>query len=84
MMIPALKQFTNIPIIYDPSHSTGNRDLVESVSKAAIAAGADGLIIECHETPEESISDPDQAITTETLSKILKFKDIYFESFSNH
>ena len=42
MMIPALKKFTNIPIIYDPSHSTGYRDFVVPVSKAAIAIGADG------------------------------------------
>jgi len=70
MMIPALKELTNIPIIYDPSHSTGYRNFVPAISKAAMAAGADGLIIECHPNPEKSISDPDQAITFETLKEI--------------
>ena len=70
MMIPALKELTNIPIIYDPSHSTGYRNFVKPVSKAAIAAGADGLIIECHPEPEKSISDPDQAIDYKTLKTI--------------
>jgi 3-deoxy-7-phosphoheptulonate synthase len=72
MMIPALKKFTNIPIIYDPSHATGYREFVLPISKAAIAAGADGLIIECHPEPSESISDPDQAISKEELINIIK------------
>ena len=70
MMIPALKELTNIPIIYDPSHSTGYRNFVKPISKAALAAGADGLIIECHPIPEESISDADQAIDYNTLEEI--------------
>ena len=70
MMIPALKELTNIPIIYDPSHSTGYRNFVKPISRAAMAAGADGLIIESHPRPEESISDPDQAINYETLREI--------------
>ena len=73
MMIPALKQFTNIPIIYDPSHSTGYRDFVVPVSKAAIAAGADGLIVECHPNPVSSISDADQAIDIHQLEEIVDF-----------
>ena len=70
MMIPALKELTNIPIIYDPSHSTGYRNFVKPISKAALAAGADGLIIECHPRPDESISDPAQAIDYNTLNEI--------------
>jgi 3-deoxy-7-phosphoheptulonate synthase len=70
MMIPALKEFTNIPIIYDPSHSTGYRNFVKPIAKAAMAAGADGLIIECHPEPEKSVSDPAQAITYNTLQEI--------------
>jgi len=70
MMIPALKEFTNIPIIYDPSHSTGYRKFVKPISKAAMAAGADGLIIECHPEPDKSISDAAQAINYDTLSEI--------------
>lgn len=70
MMIPALKEFTNIPIIYDPSHSTGYRNFVKPISKAALAAGANGLIIEAHPNPDKSISDPAQAINYLTLKEI--------------
>ncbi len=70
MMIPALQQFTNIPIIYDPSHSTGYRDFVVPISKGAMAVGADGLIVECHPNPRLSISDPDQAISLNELKEI--------------
>jgi 3-deoxy-7-phosphoheptulonate synthase len=70
MMILALKKFTNIPIIYDPSHACGNRDFVPGISKAAKALGCDGLIIEAHPDPINSISDPDQAINYETLKQI--------------
>ena len=70
MMIPALKELTNIPIIYDPSHATGYRNFVKPISKAALAAGANGLIIECHPRPDESISDPAQAIDYDILNKI--------------
>jgi 3-deoxy-7-phosphoheptulonate synthase len=73
MMIPALKELTNIPIIYDPSHSTGYRNFVPTVSKSAIAAGADGLMIEVHPNPPESVSDADQAITIETLAEIIEY-----------
>ena len=70
MMIPALKELTNIPIIYDPSHSTGYRNFVKPISYAALAAGADGLIIECHPEPDKSISDPAQAIDYNILNEI--------------
>ena len=70
MMIPALKEFTNIPIIFDPSHSTGYRNFVKPMSNAALAAGANGLIIECHPDPDNSISDPAQAIHYNTLNEI--------------
>ena len=72
MMILALKEVTNVPIIYDPSHATGNRSFVPGISKAAIACGADGLILEAHPDPINSISDPDQAISFETLTEIVK------------
>ena len=73
MMIPALKKFTNIPIIYDPSHSTGYRDFVVPISKAAMAAGADGLIVECHPDPPNSISDADQAVGIEELKEVMDY-----------
>ena len=72
MMIPALKELCDIPIIYDPSHATGYRNFVPSISYAAIAAGADGLIVESHPNPTESISDADQAISLDTLREIVK------------
>jgi len=71
MMISALKELTNIPVIYDPSHSTGYSKFVKGISKAAVALGADGLIIECHPEPEKSISDPDQAIDYAELNAII-------------
>lgn len=71
MMILALKEVTSIPIIYDPSHSTGKRSFVAGISKAAIACGADGLIIEAHPDPARSISDPDQAISFDELESII-------------
>ena len=73
MRTEVLKKFTNIPIIYDPSHATGYRDFVIPVSKGAMAMGADGLIVECHPDPPNSISDADQAITIETLEEIIRF-----------
>lgn len=68
--IPVIKQLTSLPIIADPSHATGRRDLIRPMSRAAIAAGADGLIIEVHENPDKSYSDAKQAITPSTLSAI--------------
>ena len=65
-----LQQFTNIPIIYDPSHSTGYRDFVIPISKGAMAVGANGLIVECHPNPTKSISDADQAIGIDELKQI--------------
>lgn len=75
MMIPALKEFTSIPIIYDPSHATGYRNFVIPISKAALALDVDGLIVECHPDPVKSISDPDQAITLNDLKKIKNLFD---------
>lgn len=71
MMIPALNEICKIPIIYDPSHSTGYSKFVKPISKAAIAAGANGLTLESHPDPSSSISDPDQAISIETLKEIM-------------
>ena len=55
--IPVIKQFSHLPVVADPSHSTGQRFLVASIAKAAIAAGADGLLIEVHTSPETAKSD---------------------------
>jgi 3-deoxy-7-phosphoheptulonate synthase len=71
-IVPVVKQLTHLPIIVDPSHGTGRYDLVNPMSKAAIAAGADGLIIEVHIKPEESVSDADQTISPDKFSKLME------------
>ena len=72
--VPLVQQLSHLPVIVDPSQGTGVRDIVDPVSVAAIAAGADGLIIEVHNQPEEALSDGDQSIYLdqfETLQKRL-------------
>ena len=70
--IPALKGMTHLPVIADPSHATGRADLVEPVSRAAVAAGADGLLIEVHPRPEEALVDGPQSITPEALARLVE------------
>lgn len=69
--IPLLHQLTHLPVIADPSHGTGKWELVAPVSKAAIAAGADGLIIEIHPHPSRALSDGAQSLKPDTFSRIL-------------
>ena len=71
--IPYLKQNSHLPIIADPSHATGDNKLVEPVALAAIAAGADGLLIEIHPRPDEALCDGPQALTPDEL-KVLSGK----------
>jgi len=68
--IPVLKHETNLPVIFDPSHATGDRRYVRAVALAAIAAGADGLMIETHEDPERAWSDGQECITPDELRRI--------------
>jgi len=65
-----LKRATHLPVIVDPSHAAGRADLVRPLSRAGLAAGADGLIIEVHPAPEEAQSDGAQAISAEEFSRI--------------
>lgn len=67
-----LKHETHLPVFVDPSHGTGRANMVRAMSKAAIAAGADGLLIEAHLDPRKSFSDADQAISMEELNKLVK------------
>lgn len=78
-IIPVLKRQTHLPIIVDPSHATGLSWAVESMSKAAIAAGADGLMIEVHNHPEQALCDGDQAITPDMFDSIMKKLRVYAE-----
>ena len=61
--VPAIKELTHLPIIIDPTHSTGRLSLIEPMSMAAVAAGCDGLIVEVHANPAEALCDADQALT---------------------
>lgn len=69
--IPVLKKLSNYPIIIDPSHGTGRRDLVIPAVKGAIAMGADGLLIEVHPNPEKALSDGAQSLYPEQLNKLI-------------
>lgn len=70
--IPLVKQLSHLPIIVDPSQGTGVRELVAPMSAAAIAAGADGLIIEVHNQPNEALSDGDQSIYLDQLEQLIQ------------
>lgn len=78
--IPILKQKTHLPIIVDPSHATGKRSLVEPLSMAAIAAGADGLMIEVHNNPEKALCDGAQSLPPEEFDEIMQkiYKTVEF------
>lgn len=69
--IPLIKSLSHLPVILDPSQGTGIRELVSPVSAAAIAAGADGLIIEVHNQPNEALSDGDQSLYLDQLKDLL-------------
>lgn len=71
-VIPIVKQKTHLPVIIDPSHATGDWRLVESMSLAAVAAGADGLIIEVHPCPSKAWSDGAQSLTPEHFASVVK------------
>ncbi len=70
--IPVLKSLTHLPVLLDPSHSTGQAAYVASVAKAAVAAGADGLIVEVHADPAHALSDGAQSLTPEQFAKLVK------------
>ncbi len=73
--IPVLKQLTHLPVIIDPSHATGMREKVSPMARAAIAAGADGLMIEVHHKPEEALSDGPQSLYPKQFGRLIR--DIY-------
>lgn len=70
--IPVLKALTHLPVILDPSHSTGYWQYVAAVARAGIAAGADGLIIEVHPRPEEALSDGGQSLKPERFAELIR------------
>ena len=70
--IPVLKAETHLPVIVDPSHAGGRASLVAPLAFAAIAAGADGLIVEVHPNPEEAMSDGDQSLTPAAFAEMMR------------
>jgi 3-deoxy-7-phosphoheptulonate synthase len=71
-VVPAIKRISHLPILVDPSHGTGKRNKVAPMSRASIAVGADGVLIEVHHKPEEALSDGPQAVLPETFARIVK------------
>jgi 3-deoxy-D-arabinoheptulosonate-7-phosphate synthase (EC 2.5.1.54) len=68
--VALVKELSHLPVIVDPSHATGRRSLVSPVARAAIAAGADGLMIEVHQNPDEALSDGKQSLTPEEFAPL--------------
>jgi 3-deoxy-7-phosphoheptulonate synthase len=70
--VPVLNELTHLPVILDPSHATGKRSLVPALSRAGVAVGADGLIVEVHPCPEKAVSDGAQSLTMEGFRKMMQ------------
>jgi 3-deoxy-7-phosphoheptulonate synthase len=70
--IPVIKKLSHLPIIVDPSHGTGRRDKVPPMARAAVAAGADGLLIEVHDDPEKALSDGAQSLYPAQFEQLMK------------
>lgn len=70
--IPVIQKLSHLPIIADPSHATGRRDKVIPLARAAVAAGADGIIVEVHNDPEKALSDGPQALYPEQFEQLMK------------
>ena len=69
--VPALRTMTDLPIVVDPSHAAGARQLVEPLALAAAAVRADGIIVECHPDPESALCDKDQALTADDVEQMV-------------
>ncbi len=84
-VVPSVKSVSHLPIIVDPSHGTGKREYVNALAHAAIAAGADGLMIEVHQHPENAVSDGEQSVNPADFTKIMdslrKLAAIYNKHF---
>jgi len=70
--VPAIKELTHLPIVIDPTHSTGKLSLIAPMSLAAVAAGADGLLIEVHHNPAQALCDADQALTPALFEELMQ------------
>lgn len=70
--VPVLKELTHLPVLVDPSHASGNRKMVPMLSRAAMAVGADGIIVEIHPDPQKALSDGPQSLTYEGFENMMK------------
>jgi 3-deoxy-7-phosphoheptulonate synthase len=70
--IPVLNELTHLPVILDPSHAAGKRSLVPALARAAVAIGADGLIVEVHPNPEKAVSDGAQSLTLDDFRRMMR------------
>ena len=70
--VPLLNELSHLPVCVDPSHSTGKRSLISAVSKAAVAAGADALLIEVHPEPEKALSDGAQSLNLKEFAQLME------------
>jgi len=77
--IPVLNELTHLPVVLDPSHATGKRSLVPAVSRAGVAIGADGLILEVHPCPEKAVSDGAQSLTVGGFQKMMRDLEPYLK-----
>ena len=77
--IPVLNELTHLPVILDPSHATGKRSLVPAISRAGVAVGADGLIVEVHPCPEKAVSDGAQSLTLADFRQMMRSLQPYVE-----
>ena len=77
--VPVLRELTHLPVILDPSHATGKRSLVPALCRAAVAIGADGLIVEVHPRPEKAMSDGAQSLRTEQFAAMMQDLEPYIQ-----
>jgi 3-deoxy-7-phosphoheptulonate synthase len=77
--VPVLNELTHLPVIVDPSHATGKRSLVPAVARAAVAIGADGIIVEVHPNPEKAVSDGAQSLTIPGFRDLMRQLEGYIE-----
>lgn len=83
-IVPAVRELSPLPIIVDPSHGTGRRSLIKPMCLAALAAGADGLIIEVHHQPQNALSDRDQQLNPEQFSDLMAAVRRMYHFIQNH
>ena len=71
--VPLLKQLSHLPVVVDPSHAAGKRELVPALALGAVAAGADGIMVEVHPNPDKAFSDGRQSLTVEAFGRLMQF-----------